>query len=223
MRMRPDKAHVPKLHVVFKATKFQTAGDWHDQEERQLWDDWVVVSFQSNSWVEAETHMYGLKEVMGPINDHLELENELKGTSLCGVSVEDNLSSHQTKAVFDLWREEPKNFGTLEFVPANMTDIIQVIDRHIGVIYKKSVYMAVRKELMRRLQWARQEAGRADGVTIPLLAPCEKRIIITKAIPDCHERLINSNAHERAFIATATWMPISHLVRDKSSMGMASR
>ena len=97
-----------------------------------------------------------------------------------------------------------------------MTDIIQVVDRHIGVIYKKAVYMAVRKELMRQLQWAQQEAGRADGVTIPPLAPCEKCINITKAIPDCHERLINSNAYERAFITTATWMPISHLVREKN-------
>ena len=46
----------PKAHIVFKAKKFQTADDWHDQEERQQWDPRVIVSFQENAWVDTVTH-----------------------------------------------------------------------------------------------------------------------------------------------------------------------
>ena len=39
------------------------------------------------------------------------------------------------------------------------------------------------------------------------LSPARKRIIITKAIADTHERLARSNAFRRSFIATGTWLP----------------
>ena len=58
--LRPDGKNNPKPHVVFKASKFQTADNWHDQEERQQWDPRVIVSFHLNAWVDAKTHMHGL-------------------------------------------------------------------------------------------------------------------------------------------------------------------
>ena len=47
-----------------------------------------------------------------------------------------------------------------------MTDVIQVVDRHIGIMYKKAVYLAIRIEIMQRLKNARAAAGTADNVTI---------------------------------------------------------
>ena len=130
------------------------------------------------------------------------------------MNFEDNLSSHKTEAVLKFWETELKNFLPPQFVPANLTDIIQVIDRHIGIIYKRAVYRAIRIELIGRLREARVASGGADGVTIKALTPREKRIIITKAIGDCHTRLTHHlcKTYERAFIATATWTPVYHLL-----------
>ena len=135
-----------------------------------------------------------------------------------GVTFEDNLSSHHTDATMDFWRSELPHFEEPRFVPAKMTEIIQVIDRHIGVQYKRAVYLAFRKELMRRLRKAREEAGTSVGVKITPMAPREKRILITKSVAEEHEKLLKSGAYERAFIATATWLPISHLVRDSNGV-----
>lgn len=38
------------------------------------------------------------------------------------------------------WGEELPNFAELQFLPPNMTELLQVIDRHIGVRYKEYVY-----------------------------------------------------------------------------------
>ena len=45
MRMRPDGKNNTKPHIVFKASKFQTADECHDQDKRQEWDYRVAVSF----------------------------------------------------------------------------------------------------------------------------------------------------------------------------------
>ena len=49
-----------------------------------------------------------------------------------------------------------------------------------------------------------------SGVTTPSLTPREKRILITHAIGEFHEKITQSNAYERANVATGTWMKISH-------------
>ena len=55
--------NIPPPHLVFAASGFREGANWHDAAERAMWDPRVVVSFQENAWVDAETHMYGLKEV----------------------------------------------------------------------------------------------------------------------------------------------------------------
>ena len=130
-----------------------------------------------------------------------------------GVVFEDNLSSHKTDEVLRFWQDELPNFIEPQFIPANMTEAIQVIDRHIGIMYKRAVYFAIRSEYLKRLNEAREAAGNADGITIRGLTPREKRIIITKAVGDCHARLTHylNKTYFRAFIATGTWLPVSHL------------
>ena len=46
MELRKYWNNFPKSHINFKASKFQTADDWHDQEERNGWDLRVVVFFR---------------------------------------------------------------------------------------------------------------------------------------------------------------------------------
>ena len=130
-----------------------------------------------------------------------------------GVVFEDNLSSHKTRQVLRFWEDILPNFIGPQFIPANLTEAIQVIDRHIGIMYKRAVYFAVRCKYLKRLNEARDVAGNADGITIRALTPREKQIIITKAIGDCHARLTDylNKTYFRAFIATGTWLPISHL------------
>ena len=92
MELREDKKNFPKAHVIFKGT-FQSGDEWHDANERSQWHPDVVVSFQPKAWVDAQTHILGLKQTLGPVNAYLEEEG------MRGVSFEGNLSSHQTKDV----------------------------------------------------------------------------------------------------------------------------
>ena len=50
MDIREDGLGVPDPHVVFRASKFQTAEEWLDQEETTKWHKGVVVSFQEIAW-----------------------------------------------------------------------------------------------------------------------------------------------------------------------------
>ena len=208
MTLRQDNANHLKPHLVFKASKFQSGEDWHDEEERQQWDPRCVISFQENAWVDAETHIHAMNKVLKPFDEYLE------ETGQKGLTIEDNLSSHKTDAVFKYWEEELTNFLPPQFVPANMTETIQVIDRHIGILYKRAVYRVLRAEMLKRLREARAAAGGAEGVTPQPLLPSEKRILITKAVADCHEKLTKAKNYHRAFIATANWMPVPHLMRN---------
>jgi len=89
MRNREDGLNIPMPHLVFEGA-FRPGSEWHDQEEVSLWDDRVVVSFQPNAWVDAPTHMFGLKMVLGPINAHL------GSIGMKGVTFEDNVSAQKT-------------------------------------------------------------------------------------------------------------------------------
>jgi len=129
MELDPLLDLIPIPHLVFRASKTQIANEWFDQEERAQWDTRVLVSFHPNAWVDAETHKIRLKGVLGPINNNL----VILGAGLKGVVFEDNLSIHGTESVFDSWDMDLPHFTYPVFVPPNMTDIIQVIDRHIGV------------------------------------------------------------------------------------------
>jgi hypothetical protein len=46
--------------------------------------------------------MHGLREVLGPIDKLLEMES----STIKGVVVEDNLSSHKTNDVIQFWKRE---------------------------------------------------------------------------------------------------------------------
>ena len=89
-------------------------------------------------WVDTHTHLHGLAEVMGPINENL---GEVK---IRGVQIEDNLSIHQVEKMLAFWREVLGHFELPRFVPKNMTEIIQVVDRHIGIRYKLVIYKRFR-------------------------------------------------------------------------------
>ena len=121
MLLRDDLANLPKPHLVFSG-KTKAGSEWADAEERALWDDSVVVSFQDNAWVDTTTHIYELKECLGPINEVL--ENEGNGTK--GLVLEDNLSTHLTQRSLNYWRQHLVNFLPPYFLPVNMTDILQV-------------------------------------------------------------------------------------------------
>ena len=60
MMCREDKLNIPKPHVVVCSSTFQTAEQWHDQEEACHWDKHVLVSFQENAWVDSCTQSHGL-------------------------------------------------------------------------------------------------------------------------------------------------------------------
>ena len=65
MEVTDDLRNLVRPHFVFKATNFVRGEDWkqkneHGIYERDLWDNRVDVSFQSNAWVDSETNLYGL-------------------------------------------------------------------------------------------------------------------------------------------------------------------
>lgn len=46
------------------------------------------------------------------------------------------------------------------------------------------------------------------------MTPAETIVLITKLAAKCHKKVMKSGGCERAFHATATWMPVDHLMRD---------
>ena len=81
--------------------------------------------------------------------------------------------------------------------PPDLTHVLQPIDRHIGVQYKTAVYRAVRTETMELIR----ENKDSDKIR---MTPLTKRVLITKAVGDTHERLASENSFVRSFIATGT-------------------
>ena len=177
-----DGFNVPPPHIIFKAFGFKTMDDW-DPLEMKEYHPGVYVSFQGKGWLDVQAHMLGLKQCMGPQNAQLEDSGEK------GVTLEDNLSSHNTCEVLTFWTQELSNFSLPEFIPPGMAEPIQAIDRHIGIQYKEYTYLCIRKELTKRLRAARDANGGADGVTVSPLTPRKKRIIITHAIGEFHVKI----------------------------------
>ena len=172
----------------------------------------MVVSFQENAWVDTKTHLHGLSEVMGPINEHL---GKIK---MKGVQFEDNLSSHNREEVFKFWRENLEHFEPPRFVPKNMTEILQVVDRHLGILYKNAIYKGFRNAMMKRLREARKRKRGGEGLTLKVMTPAEKRIMITKIVANTHEKVLRSGGCEIGFHRTATLVPVAHLECDKEGV-----
>ena len=123
-----------------------------------------------------KTHIYGLEQMFKPVNDIL------KETLLKGVIFEENLLYHQTNAVFVYFRDQLPDSIDPFFLPAKMTMIIQAIDRHIAIQYKRVFYVALSKVIMERLNDARKAANGDIRVTIEPLEPKEKRILSQKLL-----------------------------------------
>ena len=156
----------------------------------------MVVSFQENAWVDTITHLHGLAEVMGPINDYLgKIRME-------GVQFEDDLSSHNLDEVLRFWEEKLEHFESPRFAPKNMTKILQVVDRHF------------RSEMMKRLKEARKLKRGAEGMTLKVATPAEKRILITKIIANTREKVLRSGRCLIGFHRIATLVPVAHLECD---------
>lgn len=206
MKVTDDLSNLPKPGVVFSASKFMTAEEWHDQEEAAEWDDRVVVSFQDNAWVDSETHQHHLREQMKPIDTWC----ESKGSK--GIIFQDQLSSYLTGISVATFEEELPNFLPPRYYPSQMSFVLQAVDRHIGKVYKMRVYRAIRAEQIKRLKEA--HATGDITATISPLSPREKRIIICLSIAETHEELAKSGMFYRAFIATGTWLPITPLIVD---------
>ena len=81
--------------------------------------------------------------------------------------------------------------------PPDLTHVLQAIDRHIGIKYKKDVYRAIRAETMKHIRSGKE--AKDIGMT-----PSAKRILVTKIVADTHECLAKRNSFERSFIATGT-------------------
>jgi hypothetical protein len=136
MKVCPDLKNVPKPHLVFRAAT-KGGEDWADADEREQWHPDVVVSFQDNAWVDAQTNIYSLQKVLKPVDNFLGEEGKK------GVLFEDNLSSHLTDAVVEHWSQELENFFQPRYYPANLSLVLQAINRHLGICYKVAVTKAV--------------------------------------------------------------------------------
>ena len=67
------------------------------------------------------------------IADWMEVEG------LIGVQFEDNLGSHKTDMSVAAWKTLLSMFHLPRYYPANLTGVVQPIDRHIGIIFKRAV------------------------------------------------------------------------------------
>ena len=188
MKTRADKKNVTKSHVIFRGTQ-QSGDDWHDAEERALWHPDVIVSFHPNAWLDTKTFLDVTPKMFGPVDKHLTELNTENETSRKAVVFMDNLTVHTTDSAAQMWANEFDNFLQPKFVPANHTDSLQVLDRHIGVRYKKETYFNFRKDALESLKELRKNAGTADGVVLKRKTPRERRILITHSIGEAHKRV----------------------------------
>ena len=188
MSAEADLSNLIRPHIVFKATRFvrgedQSKRDKNGTLERDLWDKRVNVSFQENEWVDAKTNLYGLTKA-----------KEFFDKWDKSVQFEDNLTSHTTPAVNDF----QQSLTCVRILcPPDLTQVLQPIDRHVGIQYKTDVYKAVRSHAMKILR-------NGKGFESTRMTPLAKRVLITKSVADTHERLAKSNSFVRSFIATGT-------------------
>ena len=85
-----------------------------------------------------------------------------------------------------------------------MTWIIQVIDCHIGIIYKLRVYTRFRKVHLKRLKEGIIDNNNDIPTTAAPMTSKDKHILITEIIGDIHEEITESITYFRGFIATVT-------------------
>ena len=210
MKPHPSGKNVPKPHIIFKAKHTQSGTSWNAAEQQE-WDPDVVVSFHPNAYVDWESNLLGLQQVMKPINDYL-AESSVKG-----VYYEDNFSAHKKEIVVDYWESDLKQFKAPQYYPPDLTMSLQPVDAHIGIRYKKAVYKTVRDEIFKR--------RKAENMN-PLTAR-ERRILITKAVGSVHRAYLQNAKNVvdegrddmliptyRAFIQTGNYLPIQHLRED---------
>ena len=188
MSVEEDLSNLVRPHLVFKGTKFVMGENWTKKDadgnqEKDLQDKRVDVSFQANAWVDTETNLYGLSKANVVFEKYAQ-----------AVQFEDNLSSHKTPAVLAYQRTTN---CSQRLYPPDLTQVLQPIDRHIGIQYKTAVYKAIRSKSFELVRESKDSKS-------PHLSAMEKRILITKAVAEKHELLAKSGAFRRAFIATGT-------------------
>jgi hypothetical protein len=96
--------------------------------------------------------------MLGCINKRLEENGET------GVLFADNLSTHKCGDSLDFFKNELTSFAQPRFYPANLTMVVQPVDRHIGIIYKRAIYKAYRSEMNTRLS-EHLKKGKAEKET----------------------------------------------------------
>ena len=175
----------------------------------------------SGKWVSG--HVYTIEKAADCVENWLEEED------LEAVNFEDNLGeflihvmqlcvstntcsgAHKTKESRRSWRDFLPRFRSPRYFPVRLTAIVQSIDRHLGIIYKRAVYRGFRLEFMNRMRTAGPDI-RPEPMTAS-----DKRIPITKTIADTHSNLWTTTKFYRSFIATGTWMPVQHLIPDMNT------
>ena|GEM_PF-4185552 len=163
--------------------------------ERELWHPDCIVSFQENAWCDAKTNLYGLKR-------QVKLEAALQKANINNpIHFEDNLGSHLTDEVLAYWKTDKPHWGHRTY-PKKLTWCMQVVDRHLGILYKTDVYRGFRAEMMKRVNACR------DNEIPAKFTSREKRIMITHIVAATHKRVQEADGVFRAFIATGTWLPI---------------
>ena len=191
MSTSQQESNLIKPHLVFKATKFIRGEDWIVKDsngtyERELQDHRVDVSFQCNAQVDSQTNLYGLSKAKLFLDQYDQ-----------AVQFEDNLSSHTTPAVTAFQKQSK---CTQILYPPNLTQVLQPVDRHVGIQYKTAVYKAIRSVSMGLIKG--QKAGSSMRMT-----PMKKRILITKVVAKTHDRLARTGIFHRAFVATGSQLP----------------
>lgn len=209
----PDDAtrylNLHPVHCIFAnkfcpGEDFTGAGEEEGSLEREAWDPRVTVSMQEKAWMDGKTNTYAIK-MTKDMHDDL-----VKHGFTTGMLIEDNLGSHSTPIVIKAWDEYLPNW-VKKLYPKGLTWGLQVVDRHIGIQYKRAVYIGLRKEMMKNIRALKA------GELPPAFTARQKRILITKILADKHEELAATDTFFNAFIRTGTWLPLDgsmdHLVK----------
>jgi hypothetical protein len=178
--------NLPPPHIIFSATSVQSAQVFDPEEEKE-YHRGVVVTFAPNAWVNEEVHILGLKMCLAP-----QIERITKAKQK-GIECEDNLSSHKTSAVQELWSTYFKDFAH-EFGPENLTMDTQALDHHVLIRYHKNIYKAFREMMVLRIR----EKKPLD------MSAKDKRIFLTHVIGNTNDEMAEKQAFFQSFVSTGT-------------------
>lgn len=186
------------VQVIFASAKEGEGADRGKKEELQQRHPRVHVLYQKKAWLDTKTNILSLRAIQKGVE---EIDAELfpdGGDSLPDVLLtEDNLGSHTTAEIQALLDGDLSRFTQFLF-PANLTDCMQPVDRHVGKIFKYDVYEVVRTAWLERVQqWT--DAGR-DADDLPRMEAWEKRSIVVDSVAKTWERLAANGNFEKAFI-----------------------